>query len=156
MSTEQFHTIDIQRLPPNVLFAHEYVALQSEAGCHGCTGHTMLTCASLCNHALLTHVLGQQSLANGVIHFVGTGMVQIFALEKNPGAADVVRQPRRLIQRRGPAHVMSEIQIKLSLKGRVIFEVRVELLQIGQCRHQGLGDKLAAKATKAAGGIRHR
>ena len=83
-------------------------------------------------------------------------MVQIFALEKNSGAADVIRQPRRLIQRRGAAHVMSEIQIKLSLKDRVIFEVRVELLEIGQCRHQGLGDKLTAKATKAAGGIRHR
>ena len=61
-------------------------------------GDTVLTRTRLRNHPLLAHVFGEECLPNRVIHFVGAGVIQIFALEQDACAADRVRQPRRLVE----------------------------------------------------------
>ena len=49
-----------------------------------------------------------------------------------------------------------EILVELSLECCVVFEARIQLLQISQRRHQRLRDKLATKTAKPAILIRHR
>ena len=80
LRSQELHSIHIQRLSANVFLAHENVALESKPCRNRCTGDTMLARTCLCNHPLLAHVFGQKCLPDSVVHFVGTGMIQIFAL----------------------------------------------------------------------------
>ena len=95
---QQFHAVDIQGLTLNILLAHEHLALQAQSSGNGCCRNTVLTCASLGDDPLLTHMLGQQSLPDGVIYLVGTGVIQVFPLEKYTRAADLVRPSPGFIQ----------------------------------------------------------
>ena len=48
----------------------------------------MLACARFGNHARLAHALRQQRLADHVVDLVGTGVVQVLALEEHLRAAE--------------------------------------------------------------------
>ena len=55
----------------------------------------MLAGARLGDHPLLAHAHRQQRLAHGVVDLVGTGMVQVLALQINPGATGICAVSRR-------------------------------------------------------------
>ena len=95
---QELHSIDIQRLSANVFLAHKNVTLEPQSCRDRRAGDTMLTRTRFGNHPLLAHVFSEECLPDRVIHFVGTGMIQIFALEQDACATDGVRKPRRLIQ----------------------------------------------------------
>ena len=98
LRSQELHSIDIQRLSANVFLTHKNVTLETQPGCNRRAGDTMLTRTRLGNHPLLAHIFGEECLPDRVIHLVGTGVIQIFALEQDACAADGVRQPGRLIQ----------------------------------------------------------
>jgi hypothetical protein len=79
---QEFHAVDIQGLALHVLGAHEHVALEAQAGGDGGAGHAVLPGAGLGDHPRLAHVLREERLADGVVHLVGAGVVQVLALEK--------------------------------------------------------------------------
>ena len=74
------------------------MAFKTQSGRDRRAGDTMLTRTRFGNHSLLAHIFGEECLPDRVIHFVGTGVIQILALEQNACAADRVRQPGRLVQ----------------------------------------------------------
>ena len=74
------------------------MALKTQSSGHRGTCYTVLARSGLRYHALLTHMLGQKRLTNGVVHLMSAGVVEIFALEKNPTATNRIRQARRLVK----------------------------------------------------------
>jgi hypothetical protein len=45
------------------------------------------------------HAKGEQGLADGVVDFVGTSVVQVLTLEPNPRTPSQVAEPLRMVQR---------------------------------------------------------
>ncbi len=99
---EQPHADDVQRLPRHVLGPHVDDALEAEQRAGGRRRDAVLTGAGLGDDAGLAHPLGEQRLADGVVDLVRAGVGQVLALEEH-AAADVVRQPLRLVERRRAA-----------------------------------------------------
>ena len=55
----------------------------------------------------LPHPLGEEPLAERVVDLVGAGVAEVLALEIDPRAAGVLREPRRRTSSGvGPAHVV--------------------------------------------------
>ena len=94
IGAHQPHAKDIQALASHVLGAHVNIALQPKQRRDGGGGNAVLPGARLRDHPLLAHAHGEQRLADGVIDFVGAGVIQIFALEINLAAAEMFGQPR--------------------------------------------------------------
>ncbi len=114
----------------------------------------MLPCPGFRNHPGFAHVLGQQRLANGVVHLVGTGVVEIFTLEPDLGATELLGPSLREIQGRRTTHVMGQVVIEIRTELRIILETIVHGLQFIQSPHQGLRDKAAPVGTKMATCVR--
>ena len=83
LTAEQTHAIDIRLLTAHIFNAHVNDALETQQSTGGCGRHPMLTSACFGNDALLTQALSNQSLANRIVDFVGTGVIEVFALKPN-------------------------------------------------------------------------
>ena len=112
----------------------------------------MLAGAGLGDDAGLAHALGQQCLAQNVVDLVRAGVVEVFALEEDPGAAGVGAEALGLGEQRGAAGVVlvqlgdfgQELGINLGLfKG---------FLKLVQGRDEGFGHPAAAVAAKVGSG----
>ena len=152
--TQQPHAEHIEGLPTHVLGAHVNHAFEPETGADRGGGHPMLASAGLGDDPLLAHTKGKQSLAQGVIDLVGTGVVQVFALEpdaRSPlGAAVVLAQPLGFIKRAGSADIGAQELLEPSGERRILPGFSGRSFQLGQGRHQCLRHVLTAVATKAA------
>ena len=58
----------------------------------------MLPCTRLRDNPGLAHISGKKRMANTVVHFVGTRVIQVFPFEPNLSAAVSLRQPLRVIK----------------------------------------------------------
>ena len=56
--------------------------------------------------AIKVYIKGEKRLTEGVVDLVGAGMREVFALEKDTRAAERLRQPLRLVERRRPSDVI--------------------------------------------------
>ena len=79
----QLHAVDVGRLPSYIFFAHVDNTFESQHGANGGHSDPMLAGARLGDNPGLAHALGQQSLSQGVVNFMGAGMGQVFALQQN-------------------------------------------------------------------------
>jgi hypothetical protein len=149
LGTEQLHAIDVDLLALDIDRAHVDHALQAEARRHRGAGHAVLAGAGLGDDARLAHALGDQRLADGVVDLVRAGVIEVFALEQDARAADVLRQTLGVIDRAGPADVVLQVAIELGDEFRIFAQAQVGLGQFGQRRHQGLGDVAAAVVAEA-------
>ena len=75
LDSEEFHTIDIQRLPVSIFFSHKNFAFHTEECCCRSGSHTMLSGTGLCDQTGLTHLFCQQCLSQGIVDLVGAGVV---------------------------------------------------------------------------------
>ena len=148
VGAQQLHAIDVEALAADVFLAHEHVALQAQARGHGGRGHAVLAGAGFRDHPLLAHVLGEQRLADGVVHLVGAGVVEILALEPDAGAAELFGPALGQIQRRGPAHVMGQVVVEIRLELGIVLEAPVHDIQLVEGGHQGFGDEASAEASE--------
>ncbi|MOA07868.1 hypothetical protein D3C78_1275950 [compost metagenome] len=114
----------------------------------------MLARAGLGNDALLAHALGQHRLADHVVDLVRAGMVQLFALEVDLGAAHFSAHAGRMVDGRRPAHVVVELGRELGDEFGVVLVACVGLAQLGQRVGQGFTGKAAAIAAEMPGGVR--
>ena len=105
-SAKELHAIDILRLTLDVLRTHVDHALHAITRSNSRGGHTVLTCASLCDNTRLAHALGEHGLTDDVIDFVRAGVVQILALQIHLCTAKVRRPALGVIHRAGAAHIM--------------------------------------------------
>ena len=83
--SEHAHAGHIQSLTAGIDLTHVDTALQTEHGAYGGSGHTMLTRTGFGDDAGLAHALDQQRLSEGIVDLVCAGVVQILALEEDPG-----------------------------------------------------------------------
>jgi hypothetical protein len=111
----------------------------------------VLARAGLGDDALLAHAPGQQALAEGVVDFVRSGVQQVFALQVNPGPAQLFGEPLAEGERRRPAGVILQQRVQFSVKDRIGLGQVVLALQLVQRRHQRLRHIPPAINAKAAG-----
>jgi hypothetical protein len=69
----------------------------------------VLAGAGLGDDAGLAHALGEQRLADGVVHLVRAGVVEVLALEEDLRAAQLAAPALGVVQRRGPADVVAQV-----------------------------------------------
>ena len=150
LGAEELHAEDVGRLAFDVLGAHVDHAFEPEPRRHRGGRHAVLAGAGLRDDAGLAHPLREQRLAHGVVHLVRAGMVQVLALEVEARAADRLRPAMRVVQRRGPAHVVPKLRIQLGEEPGVLRTAFVGVAQLRHRTHQGLGDERAAVGAEVA------
>ena len=151
--TQQIHPKDIGALPFGIDLAHIDHARKAEAGGHGRRRHAVRARAGLGNDAGLAHAPRQQDLAQAIVDLVCAGVIEVFALEIDFGAAEMLGQARREIERALAAGVMGEKPVQFLLERWILFRCLIGFLKLQQQRHQGLGDKAPAIGAKMSGGI---
>ena len=109
------------------------------------------------NDPLLAHAQGQQGLAEGVVDLVGTGVVEVFALQPDArptlGPAVVLREPLRLVEGVGSAHVVAQEMVEPIGEGGIGPGLGSGLLQLRQGGHQGFGHVLTTELAVAPQGV---
>ncbi len=113
----------------------------------------MLAGAGLGDDARLAHALGEQGLADAVVHLVRAGVVQILALEVDLGAAADLGEALGVIDRRRTADEMLEFVVVLGAEGRVGLGSGVSGLQLIEGSEQRFGDEDTAVGTEMAAGV---
>ena len=143
LGSQQLHAEDVQRLALHVLLAHVHHTLQAEQGGHGGHCHSMLAGAGLGDDPALAHPPGQQYLPQGVVDFMGPGVVQVFPLEVD-FQPQLGTDPAGMIQRRGATGIVDRQLVKLLPIGLVLAGLAVGALQFPQGRQQCFRDVLPA------------
>ena len=82
----------------------------------GGAGDAVLAGAGFGDDARLAHFYGEQALADGVVDFVRAGVEEIFALEVDARAAEVLCQAFGELERRGAADEIFEEILELRWK----------------------------------------
>ncbi len=103
------------------------------------------------NDAMLAHPPREQPLAQGVVDLVGARVEQVFALEVDSGAAQVLSHALGKVKRRGPAGKILQQQVQFSLERSVGLGNFILVLEFQQRRHQRLRHIPAAIHAKASG-----
>ena len=104
--------------------------------------HTVLTGTSFGNDARLAHALGEHGLADHIVDLVGAGMVEVFALQIDLGAAHFLRHAGRMVDRRGTADEVGQLVAEFGQEVRVVLVPGVGLAQL----FEGMGQRFAGKA----------
>ena len=145
LGAQQAHAGDVVALTVNVGRAHVDHALQAEARADGGGGHAVHAGAGLGDDPLLAHAAGQQGLTDAVVDLVRAGVIQLFALEEDLGAAVLLGQSLGKVQRAGAADKLGVELIQLGDERGLGAGLVVGLLQLQHQRHQRLGHKAATK-----------
>ena len=82
-----------------------------------------------------------------------TGVVEVFALEVNPGTTEIFREAFGEIKRRGTSNEILQERVEFRLKCRVLTRLFILGGQFIEGRHEGLGHKHATKGAKVAVGV---
>ena len=151
--TEKSHAIDIGLLALNVLGPHEDLAGHAEQRARGRGRHTMLTGTGLGDDVLLAHPLGQQRLTHHIVDLVGAGVVQLVALEVQLGAAEMLRQPLREIERARSADIVGVKVLDILLELRIGLGMDIRGLDLENQWHQGFRDIAAPEDAEVAFGV---
>jgi hypothetical protein len=96
---------------------------------------------------------GEHGLADAVVHLVGAGVVQVFALEVNLRAAEHFRPALGVVNRRRTADEMLQLVFVFGTKCRIGLRGGIGFLQFIERAKQGLGDKDATVGTEMALGV---
>ena len=136
------HAFHVGSLPGHVERAHEDVAPHPQQGGDGGGGNTVHSRSGLGDQTGLAHAFGQQSLSDGVVDLVGSGVVEVFPLEVDFRAAAVGGEPFCEVEGGFPAHVVGEQFVKFCLESRIPFRLEIGGLQFVKHRHQGLRNVL--------------
>ena len=144
LGPEHVHAKHIGLLPLDVDRAHIDDAFEAEARAQRGGGDAVHAGAGLGDDALLAHAPRQENLAEHVVDLVRAGVIELFALEIDLGAAAVLREALGEIERRRAADIVREIAVHLGLEFRIGLGLGIGLLQFKNQRHQRLGDKTAA------------
>ena len=116
---QQLHAEHVGGLATNIFLAHVDDAVEAEMGTGRRRGDAMLTGPRLGDHAFLAHPQSEQRLAERVVDLMGTGVIQVFALEPDLGPAAMLGESLGKVQRRRAAHIVFQQVVELGLKMRI-------------------------------------
>jgi hypothetical protein len=139
LGAEQAHPRDVERLAAGVLLAHVDRAGQPHQRSGGRRRDAVLAGAGLGDDPLLADALGQERLAEHIVDLVRARVVEVLALEQDPGAAAVLGEPLHLGDRARPAGVVALQPVELGEEGRVHPHGLVGLGQLVEGGDQRLG-----------------
>ena len=114
VGAHQPHPEHIQILAANVLRAHVDVALEPEKRGRCRSGDAVLTRARFSDQPLLAHPNGKQRLADGVVDFMGAGVIEVLALEIDFRPAEFFREPPRQIKPAGTPDEIAQVVVELA------------------------------------------
>jgi hypothetical protein len=77
------HFFHVRKLPFHIGFPHINRTRHLHEGTHRSRGYSMLSGTGFGNDAGFAHSLGNEHLPYGIVDFVGTGMVKVFAFKIN-------------------------------------------------------------------------
>src|SRR5699024_1799624 len=100
-------------------FTHVYGAFHTEQCGSSCCCDTVLSGSGLSNKPGFAHAFSQQSLTNDIIDLMRTGVVEVFAFQKDPHARMILRESRRFGQQCWPVNVVGVEVTKFVKKYRV-------------------------------------
>ena len=161
LGAQRMHAEHVRLLALDVLRAHVHDAWQPEEGAGGRGRDAMLAGPCLRDHARLAEPAREQRLAQCVVDLVRAGVREILALQVQAQARgncalpracrglrefrgcelqDSRREPVRAVERRGPARKRREQLAQLGPEARVVTELVVRRLQLGEGGHERLGD----------------
>ena len=110
----------------------------------------MLARARFRDDALFAHAPREQDLAEGVVDLMRAGVEQIFALQINLRAAELLREALGKVERRGPSAVVAEQAVEFGVKGGIGLGALVFGGEFEQRGHQRLGHEHAAELAEVA------
>ncbi len=154
LGTQQPHPGDVERLALGVHLAHVDHALQSEQCACGRGCDAVLARAGLRDHPRFPHPFGEQCLAQNVVDFVGSGVVEVLAFEHDPAPASMLGEPGYLGDRRGPAGVVREQAVQPGDERRIRAGRGVDGGELVEGGNERLGHEPAAIASEVTMGIR--
>ena len=132
----------------DVFRAHIHGAIHAETRRHRGRSHAVLAGTGFGNHPHFAHALCQQGLADGVVDFVRTAVVEVFALKVNLRPAQMAAQTLGVIYRAGAADIVFQITLKRRPKCRILLGFGIGLFQLGQGGNQRFRHILAAMHAK--------
>ena len=153
LGAEQVHAGDVERLALRVDLAHVDHAVEPEVRRGGGRCDAVLAGARLGDHPRLAHPLGQQRLAEHVADLVRARVVEVLALEQDPGAGEL-GELRRVVQQARHPGVLPQHPLELVGELRVLHRVLPGRRQLVERGHQGLGHHPAAEAAERPVGVR--
>ena len=115
----------------------------------------MLTCTGLGDYFLFAHFPRQERLAECVVDFVRSGVVQILTFEINFGTAQLFGQSFSKVQRGRPSRILTLISVKFLFKRFVFSCSGIGLVQLQKSGHQSFRRIAAAENIKISSFVRH-
>ena len=150
---QRLHVEYVQPLPPDVFFAHVHDAVQSEPCTSGCRCHSVLARTRLGDDSFLAHAQCEQGLSDRVIDLVSAGVIQVLALQIDPGSTAFFRHTFSEVQRARPPRIRCQKRGQTPLKRVVALGTLVFFSQFFQGMHQRFGHITATEFTEPAHGI---
>jgi hypothetical protein len=115
----------------------------------------VLSGAGLRDDPLLAHPPGQQGLPEHVAHLVRARVVEVLALEQDPGA-HLLGQPDGVVEHRGQPRVVAQQRGELALERLVGHCPPVLRVKLVEGRNQRLRHEAAAEPAEMSRGVRQR
>ena len=115
-SAQNAHPEDVQLLPLHVHLTHVNDTGHAEESARRRCRDAMLPGPSLRNDPCLAQLLCEQSLSQSVVDLVRTGVGEILALEPDAGAAAVLGEPLRVVERSRTTDVVAAERLELGLE----------------------------------------
>src|SRR6185369_7181214 len=117
---EQTHSKNIQLLSSDLFGAHVDDAVQFHQRTHGSARHAVLSRARFGDDSSLAHSPREQGLPDRVVNFVSAGVAEVFALEIDSSAAEMIGQSFGKEQRSRPAYVAGKQVVQLLMKPGIV------------------------------------
>ena len=111
---EKLHPVHVQRLTLHVDRPHVDDTREPEERARGGRRDAVLAGAGFRDDARLAHPHREEGLAEGVVDLVSARVEEILAFEKDPRAAEALREPLRVRERRRPAGVRLQEIVQLA------------------------------------------
>ena len=127
--TEHTHTLHVGMLALHIGLAHEDFTLHTHQRTHRGCGDAMLAGTGFGDDARLAHVAGKEYLTDGVVDFVSSGMVEVFALEVK-AATIAATHTVGIIEGRRTPHIVAQQLMVLALEFIAAEDVEISILQV--------------------------
>mmetsp|Transcript_1913 Transcript_1913/g.4478 ORF Transcript_1913/g.4478 Transcript_1913/m.4478 type:complete len:327 (+) Transcript_1913:440-1420(+) len=157
--SQHLHAADVGPLLFDVDLSHVDFAVQSQQGSTGRQGDPVLTGTGFGNNLGLAHFLGEQNFAKTVVDLVGSGVIQIFSLQKDLGSTQLVGKSLAVKDGGGTTHKITAEIRELLQECRVVLDGRVflaDVLHDWDERGREIGTSVGLVLAKVPIGMRQR